>query len=71
MRHDRRSRAHDADPRIGSAGEEVRELAIPREFVGGDYRGDAEFRERFQIWMNAIWTGKAATITRLEGVESA
>ncbi|MCK9539543.1 acyltransferase [Dokdonella sp.] len=44
---------------------EVRERPIPREFVGGDYRGDAAFRARFQAWMNALWDDKDATLARL------
>jgi len=43
----------------------VRERAIPREFIGGDYQNDAAFRERFQAWMNALWQDKDATLVRL------
>lgn len=46
---------------------DVRERPIPREFVGGDYQGDAQFRARFQDWMNALWTEKDATCERLLG----
>jgi 1-acyl-sn-glycerol-3-phosphate acyltransferase len=46
---------------------EVRERPIPREFVGGDYQGDAAFRERFQAWMSALWEEKDATIGRIAG----
>ncbi|WP_300614857.1 acyltransferase [Dokdonella sp.] len=46
---------------------DVRERPIPREFVGGDYQGDARFRERFQEWMNALWEDKDATCERLLG----
>ncbi|MBN8727448.1 MAG: acyltransferase [Xanthomonadales bacterium] len=41
---------------------EVRERPIPREFIGGDYQGDAEFRARFQAWLNALWAEKDAHI---------
>ncbi len=51
--------------RIGSVRVDVRERPIPVEFVGGEYQGDAAFRERFQAWMNAIWAEKDATIARL------
>jgi len=44
---------------------QVRERPIPREFVGGDYQGDAAFRERFQAWMSALWEEKDATIGRI------
>ncbi|NCT68611.1 MAG: acyltransferase [Rhodanobacteraceae bacterium] len=44
---------------------QVRERPIPREFVGGDYQGDAAFRERFQAWMNALWAEKDAAVARL------
>jgi len=44
---------------------DVRERPIPRELGHGDYQNDAAFRERFQQWMNALWTEKDATIERL------
>jgi 1-acyl-sn-glycerol-3-phosphate acyltransferase len=44
---------------------EVRERPIPREFIGGDYQGDAEFRARFQAWLNRLWTEKDARIGAL------
>jgi len=40
----------------------VRELPIPMELVGGDYENDAVFRERFQMWLNALWVDKQARI---------
>jgi 1-acyl-sn-glycerol-3-phosphate acyltransferase len=43
----------------------VRERPIPREFVGGDYQGDAVFREHFQAWMSALWQDKDAAIERI------
>lgn len=56
--------------RVGAVNVDVRERAIPREFAGGDYQGDAAFRERFQVWMNAIWSEKDATIARLTGSQA-
>ncbi len=53
--------------RVGAVHVDVRKRAIPVEFAGGDYQGDAAFRERFQVWMNAIWAEKDATIERLIG----
>jgi 1-acyl-sn-glycerol-3-phosphate acyltransferase len=44
---------------------DVCERPIPREFVGGDYQGDAAFRARFQTWMNALWEEKDANIQRM------
>ncbi|MCX7034331.1 MAG: acetyltransferase, partial [Arenimonas sp.] len=38
--------------RIGQVRVHVRERAIPEGFAGGDYEGDAAFRERFQAWVN-------------------
>jgi len=40
----------------------VRQLPIPQQFIGGDYENDAEFRERFQNWINALWVEKDALI---------
>ncbi len=41
---------------------QVRERPLPRELLGGDYEGDAAFRERFQAWVNALWAEKDAGI---------
>lgn len=41
---------------------EVRERPIPRGFIGGDYQDDAEFRARFQAWLNGLWDEKDARI---------
>ena len=49
----------------------VRQLPIPREFVGGDYEGDAEFRGRFQKWMSGLWAGKDALIDQIRKEVSA
>jgi 1-acyl-sn-glycerol-3-phosphate acyltransferase len=43
----------------------VRELPITNE-LRGDYEEDARFRERFQIWMNALWEAKDEQIARLQ-----
>ena len=40
----------------------VRQLPIPQQFIGRDYENDAEFRERFQNWINALWVEKDALI---------
>ena len=44
---------------------DVRERPIPREFFGGDYQGNAAFRQRFKAWMNGIWEEKDARIDAL------
>jgi hypothetical protein len=36
----------------------VRQRPIPRELLDGDYENDAEFRARFQCWLNMIWRDK-------------
>ena len=48
--------------RIGEVRVHVRELAIPPGFAGGDYEGDAAFRERFQAWINDLWREKDARL---------
>lgn len=40
-------------------------LPIPHELMQGDYEGDAEFRARFQSWVNGIWTRKDARLERM------
>ncbi len=43
----------------------VRALDIPAELLGGDYRGDPEFRAAIQRWLGQIWTEKDALIEEL------
>lgn len=40
----------------------VRSLPIPPELLHGNYESDADFRERFQAWLNAMWNDKDAHI---------
>jgi len=40
----------------------VRERSIPRELLGGDYEGDADFRGRIQHWVREMWADKDASI---------
>ena len=42
----------------------VRQLPIPQEMLG-DYSEDAEFRARFQAWVNHIWQEKDALLKEL------
>jgi len=50
--------------RVGAIRVHVRELAIDPG-LRGDYEGDADFRARFQVWMNALWTAKDERIARM------
>lgn len=40
-------------------------LPIPADLIHGDYEGDAEFRARFQAWVNGLWSRKDARLERL------
>src|SRR5262249_19796907 len=48
--------------RIADIRVHVRQLPIPKEFVDRDYENDAEFRNRFQAWISALWAEKDALI---------
>ncbi|HET8880927.1 MAG TPA: acyltransferase [Solimonas sp.] len=39
-------------------------LPIPAELMHGDYEHDAEFRARFQAWVNTLWARKDARLER-------
>ena len=53
--------------RIGRVIVRVRPLPIPAELLGGDYRGDPEFRADLQRWVGQIWADKDALIEQLLG----
>lgn len=40
-------------------------LPIPPDMIHGDYEGDAEYRARFQAWVNGIWSRKDARLERM------
>lgn len=40
-------------------------LPIPADLMHGDYENDAEFRARFQAWINTLWTRKDARLDRM------
>lgn len=40
----------------------VRVRPLPVGMLGGDYQGDAAFRERFQDWVNGLWAEKDVAI---------
>ena len=48
--------------RIGRVIVRVRPLEIPAELLGGDYRGDAEYRAAIQRWLGQLWADKDALI---------
>ena len=43
----------------------VQRLPLPAELLDGDYEGDADYRRRFQDWVNALWQAKDEAIDRL------
>jgi 1-acyl-sn-glycerol-3-phosphate acyltransferase len=43
----------------------IQQLQIPKQFIGGDYEGDAKFREAFQQWLYQLWLEKDERIGRL------
>ena len=47
---------------------QVRELPIPTDLIHGDYENDAEFRARFQDWINGLWVEKDALIASMNRV---
>ena len=49
---------------------QVRQRAIPVELAGGDYQSDADFRARFQQWINGVWLEKDADMERLLGPQA-
>jgi len=44
---------------------QVQRLPVPKDLVGGDYEGDAAYRDRFQTWINALWRAKDARLAAL------
>ncbi len=48
--------------RIPSVEVHVRERPLPADLLNGDYDNDADYRERFQAWLNGIWVDKDALI---------
>jgi 1-acyl-sn-glycerol-3-phosphate acyltransferase len=48
----------------------VIERLIPAELIGADYEADPVYRERFQTWINMVWTEKDDEFARLLRGES-
>lgn len=44
----------------------VRELDIPKEFLGKDYANDEVFKADFQEWVNQLWLDKDALISEMK-----
>ena len=44
----------------------VREIAIPRDLIDGDYERDAAFRARVQAWVHAMWQEKDQLLEELK-----
>ena len=51
--------------KVGEIKVYVRELPIPPEMLG-NYSDDAEFREKFQVWVNQIWQEKDAFLQQIQ-----
>lgn len=45
---------------------DLRKIDIPEWVLGGNYEDDAEFREKFQNWVDQLWTEKDQLIDRLK-----
>ncbi|MEW9897867.1 acyltransferase [Chitinivorax sp. PXF-14] len=43
----------------------MNQLPIPKQFLNGDYAGDANYRQAFQAWLHELWLEKDAQIDRL------
>ncbi|WP_441374836.1 acyltransferase [Acinetobacter lwoffii] len=44
----------------------LRKIDIPDWVLGGNYEGDAEYRARFQKWIDQIWTEKDQLIAQMQ-----
>ena len=44
----------------------MRKIEIPEWVLGGDYEDDAEYRERFQNWVDDLWTEKDQLISTIK-----
>lgn len=50
--------------KVGAIKIHIRQLPIPDELLG-DYAEDAEFRARFQLWVNALWQYKDSQLEQM------
>jgi len=44
----------------------MRKIDIPDWVIGGDYEDDAEYREKFQQWVDDLWREKDQLITQIK-----
>lgn len=44
----------------------IRKIEIPEWVLGGNYEDDAEYRERFQKWVDHLWTEKDQLISQMK-----
>ena len=44
----------------------IRKIEIPEWVMGGNYEDDAEYRERFQKWVDHLWTEKDQLISQMK-----
>ncbi len=44
----------------------MRKIDIPEWVLGGNYEDDAEYRERFQVWVDELWTEKDQLISQMK-----
>lgn len=45
---------------------DIRQIEIPKEFLGRDYMGDRQFKIDFQQWLNDVWVEKDQRIEELK-----
>ena len=57
--------------RIREVRASVRTIEIPADLRGGSYENDAEFRARFQTWINTLWAEKDARLAQLAQAHAA
>ena len=46
---------------------DLRVIPVPAELVAGNYREDAEFRQRFKNWLDGVWREKDERLKRMHG----
>ena len=51
--------------RLGRIVVDIRERALDEWLSAGDYASDPEFRQRFQVWISALWAEKDLLLARL------
>ncbi len=49
---------------------DLRQIDIPDWVVGGNYEDDPVYRERFQNWVDQVWTEKDQLITEMNPIQA-